>query len=411
MSVDLRDELRAAAEQPQHPIDVESVYRRGVRGRLGRIAAATGGGVALAVAFGLALSTVLPSNDVPLIVDPLGQDDALADGRVSWREYRTAVAATSDCLAENDDDPTYRFDDTTAEFVFVGAGPDRLAECTQEHLDEVASHWQHQVGQASTGISWTDYRASVDRLDECLSTAAVDATLTLNLAEGRFDPTWLVPTGSGSAVAETAAELCQTSTGFQDAQKRWTDQVGPSQEEEQRLYDLAVECMRDSGIEVADSRPDTLSDVSHEHPDRWDACLTAARRAFRPYLGTDVPTTTLAERLAEARDHWESSHPDDYVYTSTWSCDCLLDGDLRVTVDDGAVATVRYVDGRDGPPVGAAMTVPDMLESLDRALAHGTVESATFHPGLGYPISFMVVRDVADPSSRLELTNLEMEGA
>ncbi len=145
MCADIRDRLRDAAADPSSPLDTTAVYRRGRRGRQLRVAV-----VAVAMVLGVAgaagVVLSLAGSDNGPIVDPVGvQDDLLADDWVSWREYRIAADAVSDCLEDRGSDPTYRFDEQTGRFTFAAAGTAEFDACSAAPLERLEA-----VGSAPT---------------------------------------------------------------------------------------------------------------------------------------------------------------------------------------------------------------------------------------------------------------------
>lgn len=410
MSVDLRERLHDAAPRPARPLDVDALYRRGRRNRRRRLTALST--VVVVVAAGGLASAVelLPRRSVPVIANTFDPQAAVADGHVSWREYRVAVHETANCLAEADADASYRFDQTTGTFVFTNPTSDPFDACARRHLGEVGLVWQDQVGPNADGISWVDYRDASQRFDACLEDADIEPMGEFDLAAGQFTGGYSITESTDEKLrtTEQAVSRCQRDSGFAEAADAWVAQVIRHDREDRQLRALTAECLREQGIDVPDE--DEQDTLSEQHPRAVDECRDAARRALHPYLGVAVDTTDLAGRIAEARRRWEAAGLEDYRFVSVGTCQCPVDGHLEVTVVDGEVSHAVRVDddGARSPASGSGITVEEIFDSLAHDLEQGTVETADFDGRLGHPTSVSVVRDPADPAGAIELTVLEL---
>lgn len=416
MSVDLRDRLRAATPGPAHPLDVEAVVRRGRRMRRVRVGAVVGATMVVAVGATSVITGLLPQRELPVIANTFSPQDALADGRVSWREYRIAVDATADCLAEAGASDAYSFDSSTGRFHFTDTTSNALARCRSRYLEPVEDQWDQQTGPAADRISWTDYQTVTRQLADCLDEQDIEAIIEFDLRDGQQGFTYRVPESNDQSrqTTEQAVNHCQQQSGFADAQDAWNQQNVSGPAEEAQLTALTVTCMQREGLDVPDT--DALGPAAQQHPETHERCLAAARRAYRPYLGAEVATTNLTDRIEAARRRWDDAQITSYTYESEGTCGWCgpgLNGHMRTTVTDNEISRVVQLDDDNSEtvPVTAGATITDMFDSLARDARAGNVASATFHPELGYPTSIHIVRDPADPSRTLRATIVHLEPA
>lgn len=410
MSADLREQLHDAAPRPARPLDVDALYQWGRRNRRRRVTALSTVVVVVAAGALAGALELLPHRSVPVIANTFDPQEAVADGHVSWREYRVAVHETANCLAEADADASYRFDETTGTFTFTDPTSEPFDECAQRHLGEVGMVWQDQIGPGADHVSWVDYRTASRQFDACLEDAGIEPMGEFDLAAGQFTGGYSItePTEATRRTTEQAVDRCQGDSGFREAADAWVTQVIPHEREDRQLRALTAECLRERGIEVPDEgEQDT---IGQEHPRAMEECRDAARRAHRPYLGVDVGTTDLADRIAKARQRWETAGIEDYRLVSVGTCQCPVDGHLETTVVDGEVSHAQRLhdDGTRSPAPDSGITIEDMFDSLAHDLQQGTVETADFDGQLGHPTNVSVIEDPADPASAIELTILEL---
>lgn len=119
------------------------------------------------------------------------------------------------------------------------------------------------------------------------------------------------------------------------------------------------------------------------------------------------------DRLADARQRWNSSGLGDYVYEVRSDCFCGLAGRwIEVTVIGGQVASGRYLD--TNTPVEksflpALPTVDDLFARIQNAIdAHAVLLQVQYHPGDGHPvrINVDVSHRIADEEYLLQSRNL-----
>jgi hypothetical protein len=107
------------------------------------------------------------------------------------------------------------------------------------------------------------------------------------------------------------------------------------------------------------------------------------------------PASDEAPReLALARERWEAAGPAAYEMTLRRSCFCPPDwrGPFRVTVRDGAVASVTY----EGAPVDAerAVTVDALFDLVaDAAARRAERLDVVYDPDWGYPARLFIDYD------------------
>jgi hypothetical protein len=120
--------------------------------------------------------------------------------------------------------------------------------------------------------------------------------------------------------------------------------------------------------------------------------------------GSDGGIAPLVElqRLANARELWIGRASDDYEFTYDVVCFCRAMLAMRITVVDGAVASVRPVGSEEALPASANSQYRTIVE-LFGVVADGLERrphrtNARYDPVLGFPadVFFDFERDIAD---------------
>jgi hypothetical protein len=102
--------------------------------------------------------------------------------------------------------------------------------------------------------------------------------------------------------------------------------------------------------------------------------------------------------------------PDDYAYTLTVTCYCILPGPLRVTVRDGEVAGAERLAETDLPDAeGEGTTLADLTALARRALREADRVDVTYDPTYGYPTDLYIDWDegIADEEVGYTVTDFE----
>lgn len=111
------------------------------------------------------------------------------------------------------------------------------------------------------------------------------------------------------------------------------------------------------------------------------------------------PFSPAEERaLAAAEERWQAAGPASYTFEYLMGCFCESHGWMRISVQDGAVATAVFADSAhvavefDGWP-----TVEDLFarirELAEGSSSHGRDVEVEFDDVLGYPTSIHVTYD------------------
>lgn len=282
MSTDLRDRLKHAALDPIEPLDVAAVYRRGRRLRRLRQTSVTLGLVAVIASAGL-LVPRLATSPVPFVGgSPPSQSEFLADGWVSFREYRIAAGETAACLDAEGLDVRLGLDESSGRLAFGPAEQQPGFDgCYRRFFADIDQAWAAKIGPDTDGVSWTEYRQAVEATLTCLTDAGWDARATP--ADGQLSPEYGFSVRGEAGDAEQALDDCQRSAGLTSLQLQWTDQIGPSADEDQSFYELIARCLRANGVDIDKATPDALSAANREHPELYDRCWDQAHQEYQPY--------------------------------------------------------------------------------------------------------------------------------
>lgn len=395
MSIDLRDRLHQAASAPSTPLDVERVYRRGRRIRAVRLLSGVAAAAAVVVV-GAVSVTPRSAPPAPVIGSVQQVEEVFADGRVSWREYRVAVAATADCLEAANVDRSHRFDHDSGTFEFTAAATSQFAQCRDRHLAEVEDAWRLAITTDEGGVTWTELRTAHKGLAECLQQAGLSAGDEFNLAQGHWGIGYSIRADAPDDQADAAEQSfqdCQRAHGIPAVQQAWEKLTRPSAAEQHQPYAFAAQCMRDLGHDVPDAQPDTLSAAIAQWPDDYDRCLEQGRAAAQPYLDNAIGAD-LFKKLAGAEERWSNTGLDSYSY--------VFNDAMR---DTGPV-TVRVSNGQKTSG-DAGFTIDELFLHLHDSLDRAEGIEVAFHPELGYPTRVKVAPDeAAEPIADITISEL-----
>ena len=109
------------------------------------------------------------------------------------------------------------------------------------------------------------------------------------------------------------------------------------------------------------------------------------------------------------RSTWHQAAITSYRFTFERHCECQSDwlGPTEVTVEDGVI-TAATVDGHPAPE-GAALTITDLFDEIQKSLAHPVSTLITYHPTLGYPLAVQLDLEAIAVDGGLSLTILALE--
>lgn len=286
MSTDVRDRLKQAALEPAEPLDVTAVYRRGRRMRRLRQASLMLGLVALVASAGLLLPR-MDTTPVPFVgSSQASQSQFVADGWVSFREYRIAAGETAACLNDEGLDSEVMLDESSGRLAFGAAEHQPGFDgCYEEFFAEIDEAWAAKIGPDTGGVSWAEYHRAVEATVSCLTEAGWEARA--EPANDRLMPAYGFVLRDTSEVtgqdSEQALDDCQRSAGLTRIQLQWADQIGPSAEEDRSFYEIVARCLRASGVDIEEASPDALTAANREHPDLYEECRDQAQQEYRPY--------------------------------------------------------------------------------------------------------------------------------
>lgn len=395
MSTDLRDRLHQAASAPSTPLNVEQVYRRGRRIRAVRLLSGAAAATAVVVV-GAVIVAPRPTPPAPVIGSVQQVEEVFADGRVSWREYRVAVAATADCLEAASVDRSHRFDHDSGTFEFMAESTAPFEQCRDRHLADAEDAWRLAITTDTGGVTWTELRTAHEGLAECLQEAGLSAGDEFNLAQGYWSMGYSIRADAPDDQADAAEQSfqdCQRAHDIPALQQAWEKLTGPSAAEQHQPYAFAAQCMRDLGHHVPDAQPDTLSAAIAQWPDDYDRCLEQGRAAAQPYLDNAIGAG-LFKRLAGAEERWSNNGVDSYSY--------VFDDAAR---GNGPV-TVRVSNGQRTSG-DAGFTIDELFRHLHDSLNRAEGIEIAFHPELGYPTRVKVTPDeAAEPIADITISEL-----
>ena len=107
------------------------------------------------------------------------------------------------------------------------------------------------------------------------------------------------------------------------------------------------------------------------------------------FTGCRDPLAPEHDALAAARARWEARGPSSYLYEYRNVCYCLW-AQVRVTVSEGAVASVEWLAGEPGSESSApeGYTVEELFARIEAALDGKPHRAdAEYDPVLGYPLA------------------------
>ena len=360
MSADIRDRLREAASQPSSPLDTTAIYQRGRQARQLRVAGLAAASVlGIAAATGVVMAISGPAN-VP-VIEPVGlQDELLADGWISWHEYRIAAAAVSDCLQDRGVDPAYDFDEESGRFTFDASGTPDFDACASAHLERVETAWWEKVGPEADGVTWPQYRAAVRESVDCINGNGGDARAEFSIDSGAYGLT--VPVG-------VEIDDCRASSRAGLLESQWAVKAGPSAAEDRAFYESVVRCLRDLGHDVPNADASTLADAAESLPADYFGCFEEVAQPWASEQAEDFAALSpgAARQLAEAIAGSGVEDVPDLAGPDAVQVDAVEDGQiaepsshvwftLRVCDDGSQVVDQVWVRDEQGDVHGAAIS-------------------------------------------------------
>jgi len=98
-------------------------------------------------------------------------------------------------------------------------------------------------------------------------------------------------------------------------------------------------------------------------------------------------------KVADARQRWSETGPDDYTMVSEFDCECDPGGRVETRVEDSRVVALKRLDVSGHPEIDTelGLTIDRLFEMIAGAVAEGREVDVVFDPELGYPTTFTIV--------------------